>query len=80
MAGASNLYADISGWLEPCGEAFNGDREALKRTFRSNGNALNQVLKGDEETLNGDKEAFKGNGEALKVNLKASIGDVEALS
>ena len=44
LAGASNLYADISGWLEPCREALNGDRETLKRTFRSNGNAL----KGDE--------------------------------
>ena len=44
LAGASNLYDDISGWLEPCGKALNGDREALKRTFRSNGNAL----KGDE--------------------------------
>ena len=49
LAGASNLYADISGWLEPCGEALNGDREALKRTFRRNGNAL----KGDEPGAKG---------------------------
>ena len=49
LAGASNLYAEISGWLEPCGKALNGDREALKRTFRSNRNAL----KGDEPGAKG---------------------------
>ena len=65
-AGASNRYADISGWLEP----WKGDGETLTGA----GDALigdGKALKGKEEMLMGNEKVLKDNEEALRSEEEA---------